>query len=401
MLGAVLVGAGGSASVAVEGHEVVCHMEGNGTAHAIPPSQTSAHDPKHFTDDPATSDYMIFATYPVTEDSWPELKAQLDAQCAAENPNNPDPAPDTATADGGACVNPGEETGVVTVTVTNGDDDTNETRTYDISFNGATVFRELTLADGETGSVQYGGLAPTGMDWYVSYQGQEVGSGIVQVTECGTEEPTEIPVPTVPVTDPCGPDNAVYGEVPAGDYTVTRNDDGSITLDANAGFVFPGEQTSVTLPAPTDSGEACEEPPFVCPDGSTPEDTSGNGEVGLEDCPVIVCTGDHCDPPPTQAKNVYKAMALRHDFARTPVRKEGALRATFRNVNDATDKAVYSRVRILRRGNVIARYSFGWVPDGSSESHIFKRLRYGTYKVQFLGAGGNVKATRWVTIRRR
>ena len=138
------------------------------------------------------------------------------AVASAEDPMPPTPATDTATADGGACVNPGEETGVVTVTVTNTDDDTDESRFYDITFNGASVFRELTLADGDTGSVQYGGLPVTGMDWYVSYQGQEIASGIVQVTECGAMEPDEIPVPTVPVDDPCGPDNAVYGAVPPG-----------------------------------------------------------------------------------------------------------------------------------------------------------------------------------------
>ena len=69
--------------------------------------------------------------------------------------------------------------------------------------------------------------------------------------------PDEIPVPTVPVSDPCGPNNAVYGEVPSGNYTVTRNPDGSITLNASEGYVFPGGKTSVTLPAPTDSGEQC------------------------------------------------------------------------------------------------------------------------------------------------
>ena len=42
--------------------------------------------------------------------------------------------------------------------------------------------------------------------------------------------PTEIPVPTVPVSDPCGPNNAVYGVVPSGNYTVTRNNNGSITV---------------------------------------------------------------------------------------------------------------------------------------------------------------------------
>jgi hypothetical protein len=298
----------------------------------------------------------------------------------------PEPAPDTATADGGACVNPGEETGVVTVTITNGDDETNETRTYDISFNGATVFRELTLADGETGSVQYGGLAPTGMDWYVSYQGEEVGSGIVQVTECdaphdecpdldgnqppGTDcdPPPHDECPDLDGNQPPGTDcdpppadendglcHATGSESnpyvliedisSAGIFNGHFDEDGpgpeapgdhQNNADIIPPFTYQGEEYSqnwdeagqalfendcvVDEEPPTDvcpnipgdqpvvpdgyevddEGNCVpvEEPPFVCPDGSTPEDTSGNGEVGIEDCVVVVCTGDHCDPPP-------------------------------------------------------------------------------------------------------
>lgn len=75
--------------------------------------------------------------------------------------------------------------------------------------------------------------------------------------DCEQSPPTEIAVPDVPVVDPCGPNNAHYGDVPAGHYTVTRNEDGSITLTADKGYTFPDGQETVTLPAPEDSNEPC------------------------------------------------------------------------------------------------------------------------------------------------
>ena len=75
--------------------------------------------------------------------------------------------------------------------------------------------------------------------------------------------PATIPVPTVPVNDPCGPGNAVYGTVPSGDYTYVLNQDGSITFTANAGFVFTGGLAVVNLPTPVDTNVAC--PVDVCP----------------------------------------------------------------------------------------------------------------------------------------
>lgn len=86
----------------------------------------------------------------------------------------------------------------------------------------------------------------------------------------GNESKCEAPetqVPQVPVVDECGLGNAHYGDVPEGPYTVTRNDDGSITLTANEGTVFLGGLSEVTLPAPVDSGEVCPPPPpkDACP----------------------------------------------------------------------------------------------------------------------------------------
>lgn len=73
------------------------------------------------------------------------------------------------------------------------------------------------------------------------------------------EEPELVGVPTVPVLDECGPGNAAYGAVPAGDYTVVRNEDGSVTLTVTAGHTFPEGRTTITLPTPVDSNEPCAE----------------------------------------------------------------------------------------------------------------------------------------------
>jgi hypothetical protein len=81
---------------------------------------------------------------------------------------------------------------------------------------------------------------------------------IIDASCTGTPtDPTVIPVPTVPVVDPCGPNNAYYGTVPAGNYTVTRNPDRSMTLVANSGYVFPGSQATANFPVPTDSNATC------------------------------------------------------------------------------------------------------------------------------------------------
>ena len=104
--------------------------------------------------------------------------------------------------------------------------------------------------------------------------------------------PITIPVPTVPVTDPCGPANAVYGTVPTGNYSVQLNVDGSITLTASVGFVFTGGLLSVTLPVPTDSGAAC--PVDVCPnlDGlqiTVPQGMEINNDGNCVDKKITIC----------------------------------------------------------------------------------------------------------------
>lgn len=63
-------------------------------------------------------------------------------------------------------------------------------------------------------------------------------------------------MPTVKVIDACGPNNAIYGAVPEGNYTYVRNADGSITLTPAPDYAFPAG-TVTTLPAPTDSNLSC------------------------------------------------------------------------------------------------------------------------------------------------
>jgi hypothetical protein len=82
----------------------------------------------------------------------------------------------------------------------------------------------------------------------------------------GPPPTVKITVPTVPVVDECGPGNAHYGDVPSGNYTVVRNEDGSITLTAKDGYVFPHGKKSVTLPKPEEKNTAaC---PVIAPKAS-------------------------------------------------------------------------------------------------------------------------------------
>lgn len=68
-------------------------------------------------------------------------------------------------------------------------------------------------------------------------------------------EPTviEIALPGVPANDPCDSGNAVYDEIPDGNYTYIRNQDGSITFTAAAGYIFANNETTATLPAPNET----------------------------------------------------------------------------------------------------------------------------------------------------
>ena len=125
-------------------------------------------------------------------------------------------------------------------------------------------------------------------------------------------EPAVITPPELDVTDDCGPGNAVYGEVPANPgYTVTRHDDGSITLTAVGNTQFPGGTTTYTYPVPTDSNEPCpveEKKVVVCKYVSTPG--------GVLDHIVIVSVNtlkDFPDPAvfPWQFPDAQDSVAIR------------------------------------------------------------------------------------------
>lgn len=72
---------------------------------------------------------------------------------------------------------------------------------------------------------------------------------------------TTVEPPKVPVIDECGPGNATLGPVPNGPWTSKRNPDGSLTITALPGHTFGPGRTSLTIPAPVDSNEACPLPP--------------------------------------------------------------------------------------------------------------------------------------------
>ncbi len=121
---------------------------------------------------------------------------------------------------------------------------------------------------------------PDGSVTVTANQGHQFPGGKKKITypaPTDSNEPCPVPTvqpPTIPVTDDCGPGNAHYGQVPSGPWTSVTNPDGSVTVTANPGHQFPGGQTSVTYPAPTDSNVPCPtppvEPPVVTPPVVTP-----------------------------------------------------------------------------------------------------------------------------------
>jgi len=117
---------------------------------------------------------------------------------------------------------------------------------------------------------------PDGSVTVTANQGNQFPGGKKSITypvPADSNEPCPVPTvqpPTVPVVDDCGPGNAHYGQVPSGPWTSVTNPDGSVTVTVAAGNQFPGGQTSVTYPAPSDSNEPCPTPPVVTPPVVTP-----------------------------------------------------------------------------------------------------------------------------------
>jgi hypothetical protein len=136
--------------------------------------------------------------------------------------------------------------------------------------------------------------------------------------------------PTVPVVDDCGPGNAHYGTVPSGPWTATTNPDGSLTLTAAPGNVFPNGQTSITLPAPVDSMVPCPvvAPPPVAPPVVTPP------EVLPAEVRVVTAKARHIDKC-GRASDMYKVArraGVVYRAGGTVLREGRWLKATHRTV---------------------------------------------------------------------
>ena len=145
-------------------------------------------------------------------------------------------------------------------------------KSYDNVRVSVTVAGQTKTSTGNDFSIRFtdvpaGTYTPEGVFvWGDEGQADGLSFNSVTVKDCSTQHPTEIPVPTVPVIDECGSGNAHYGDVPSGNYTVVRNEDGSITLTAKDGYIFPNGQESVTLPKPVEKNtQPC---PVIAPKAS-------------------------------------------------------------------------------------------------------------------------------------
>lgn len=164
------------------------------------------------------------------------------------------PAPSVVT---GPCIIGQTANGTASVSITNNDAVVGNIAVYTVTINGSTQTTGP-LTDGQSQTLTFTGLPIGTHTVTVEGFGETLFTGNVTVTAC--EQPpllTEITIPQVDIVDECGLDNAVYGEVPAGNYSVVRNSNGSITLTANAGYLFEGGVDTITLPAPEDNGILC------------------------------------------------------------------------------------------------------------------------------------------------
>ncbi len=156
------------------------------------------------------------------------------------------------------CANPGS-TSTASVIVTNSDQIIGNSVIYTVTVGGVTKQTQA-LADGASQTLTFDGLSAGSHAVSVSALGGIVYSGSVTVATCEQPAAEEIDVPVVPVDDPCGLGNATYLDVPTGNYTVVRNSDSSLTLTANAGYVFKvvdgytysADNTVVTISAPVE-----------------------------------------------------------------------------------------------------------------------------------------------------
>ena len=171
----------------------------------------------------------------------------------------------TFTLNKAPCVVGTTSTDSVIITVTNTNDLNNKTVTYTVSVDGQS--QQVTLADGATSAdITFSGLAAgTYTVTVVAGAGGDGTNAQGSVTVDGCQKPTEVALPAVLPTDPCGADNA-YWTKPADtkEYTFSL-ENGVLTVTANAGYVFAKIGASHSYGVATDSGAAC---PTVTPCGA-------------------------------------------------------------------------------------------------------------------------------------
>jgi hypothetical protein len=212
------------------------------------------------------------------------------------------PATPTASATIVPCVENSGSNDIVDVHVTNTDDSTNQTVTYTIKLGGQT--KTLTLADGATGNVQFGGLA-TG-SYSATITGDDgtgpITTNEVTVGECPAPVPTQVtPVvqfnePTcenafgrVTVTAMNGVTYKVSGQVITGTTSFAAGSTVDVTVDLAQGFVLANGAKS-TFSHTFNAAPAASS----CVLGATTGGRGGGGEVlgASTTAPQLVNTGD-------------------------------------------------------------------------------------------------------------
>lgn len=108
----------------------------------------------------------------------------------------------TATASIVPCVPESGLADKVSVSVTNTDDATDAAVTYTVTLGGQT--KSITLADGQTGNVEFDALAPGAYTATVTGTDGTITTNSVTVKLCAVTPPAEISVPTVTVKGICG-----------------------------------------------------------------------------------------------------------------------------------------------------------------------------------------------------
>ncbi len=218
-------------------HEVVCHAEGNGSWHAIPPAQTSNHiDPatgQPYTNGVHVLDFLIYALYPV-DTAWndlsKEVKDSIDTVCAA-GPN------------------------VTASPVTFADPCGTANDTYTIP---TTEYVQYKVG----GNVKTAGVYPGTGSVTVTAEATLfhilVGTSSWSYTFTNATCDQTVAIPAAPaIVDPCGPANAAWtlpADTDSLDWSLV---DGVLSVQTKTGYIFTDQTTLKNFGLATDSGVAC------------------------------------------------------------------------------------------------------------------------------------------------